>query len=157
MPGEVRGTAPRQDPQGNGTAILVYDFVQGSVGRGKAEPTVAEVRGGNRPVIEKVAQLFVVSRAEIEAGHGIVSKSLRYGVPMVLLPWDRDQPGVAARAERLGVAQVVPREYANPEEVKEAVTAVLDDAQYREAAALQSDRLEAIDGVAIACNLLEEM
>jgi hypothetical protein len=91
------------------------------------------------------------------AGHGIVSKALRYGVPQVLLPWDRDQPGVAARAERLGVAQIVPRAYANPEEVKRAVSAVFDEAQYREAAAVQSERLEAIDSVAVACNLLEEM
>jgi len=32
------------------------------------------------------------------AGHGVVLKSLDYGVPMVLVPWGRDQPGVAARA-----------------------------------------------------------
>jgi len=76
---------------------------------------------------------------------------------MMLLPWDRDQPGVAARAERLGVARVVPRAYANPEEVERAVTAVFDDPQYREAAAFHSERLEAIDSVAVACGLLEEM
>ena len=33
------------------------------------------------------------------AGHGVVLKALYYGVPMVLVPWGRDQPGVAARAE----------------------------------------------------------
>jgi UDP:flavonoid glycosyltransferase YjiC (YdhE family) len=77
--------------------------------------------------------------------------------PQVLLPWDRDQPGVAVRAERLGVAQVVPSAYANPEEVERAVTTVFDDPQYREAAAFQSERLAAIDSLAITCNLLEEM
>jgi len=103
------------------------------------------------PVLKKSS--IVVSHA----GHGIVSKALRYGVPMVLLPWHRDQPGVAARAERLGVAQVVPRAYANPEEVERAVTAVVDDPQYREAAAFHAERLEAIDSVAVACRLLDEM
>jgi UDP:flavonoid glycosyltransferase YjiC (YdhE family) len=114
----------------------------------------------NATVAGFVPHTLVLKKSSIvvsHAGHGIVSKALRYGVPMVLLPWDRDQPGVAARAERLGVAQVVPRAYANPEEVKRAVTAVFDDPQYREAAAFQSERLEAIDSVAAACNLLEEM
>jgi UDP:flavonoid glycosyltransferase YjiC (YdhE family) len=103
------------------------------------------------PVLKKSS--IVVNHA----GHGIVSKALRYGVPMVLLPWDRDQPGVAMRAERLGVAQVVPRALVNLEEVKRAVAAVFEDPQYREASAFQSKRLEAIDSVSVACGLLEEM
>jgi hypothetical protein len=118
-----------------------------------AIPDNATVAGfvPHTPVLKKSS--IVVNHA----GHGIVSKALRYGVPQVLLPWDRDQPGVAARAERLGVARVVPRAYANPEEVKRAVTAVFDKAQYREAAVFHSERLAAIDSVAVACNLLEEM
>ncbi|HEX9871138.1 MAG TPA: nucleotide disphospho-sugar-binding domain-containing protein, partial [Candidatus Tectomicrobia bacterium] len=44
------------------------------------------------------------------AGHGIVAKALSYGVPMVLVPWSRDQPGVAARAAALGVAEVIARQ-----------------------------------------------
>jgi hypothetical protein len=118
-----------------------------------AIPDNATVAGfvPHTPVLKKSS--IVVNHA----GHGIVSKALRYGVPQVLLPWDRDQPGVAARAERLGVAQVVPRAYANPEEVKRAVTAVFDDAQYREAAAFHSERLAAIDSVAVACDVLQEM
>ena len=114
----------------------------------------------NAAIAGFVPQSAVLEESSIvvsHAGHGIVSKVLRYGVPMVLLPWDRDQPGVAARAERLGVAQVVPRAYANPEEVKRAVTAVFDEPQYREAAAFHTERLVAIDSVAVACNLLEEM
>ncbi|HSM02381.1 MAG TPA: nucleotide disphospho-sugar-binding domain-containing protein [Acidimicrobiia bacterium] len=66
-----------------------------------------------------------------QAGHGIVSKCLRYGVPMVLTPWDADQPGVAARAEALGVARVVPRSEVTPESISEAVDEVLDGDQYR--------------------------
>jgi len=44
------------------------------------------------------------------AGHGIVMKALYHGVPMILVPWGRDQPGVAARAEALGVATVIRRD-----------------------------------------------
>ncbi|MCA1840711.1 MAG: hypothetical protein LC723_10330, partial [Actinobacteria bacterium] len=35
------------------------------------------------------------------AGHGSVMKALWYGRPMVLVPWGRDQPGVADRAAAL--------------------------------------------------------
>ena len=41
------------------------------------------------------------------AGPGVVAKALYHSVPMVLVPWDRDQPGVAARAAALGVAEVL--------------------------------------------------
>jgi len=90
------------------------------------------------------------------AGHGIVSKALRYGVPMVLLPWDRDQPGVAARASKLGVAKVVPRANANPQEVRNAVNTLFEDPRYREAAVHHSRRLAAIDSIGAACTLLQD-
>jgi UDP:flavonoid glycosyltransferase YjiC (YdhE family) len=50
---------------------------------------------------------------------------------MVLVPWGRDQPGVAARAEALGVAKVIPREVLSGVRLAEAVTAVLRTPQYR--------------------------
>jgi UDP:flavonoid glycosyltransferase YjiC (YdhE family) len=65
-----------------------------------------------------------------QGGHGIVSKCLRYGVPMVLTPWDADQPGVAARAEALGVARIVPRSEVTPESIAEAVDEILDHPEY---------------------------
>lgn len=89
------------------------------------------------------------------AGHGIVSKAMTHGVPMVLLPWDRDQPGVAARAEALGVAQVVHRHLVSPETVRQAVETVLQEPGYRETAARVSTRLKGIDAVEAACGLLE--
>ena len=90
------------------------------------------------------------------AGHGLVSKALVKGVPMVLLPWHRDQPGVADRAERLGVAQVVPRAQARPDVVKRAVAAVLDQEQYLLAAQRHARRLVANDPAEMACSLLDQ-
>jgi MGT family glycosyltransferase len=66
------------------------------------------------------------------AGHGIVMKALYHGVPMVLVPWGRDQPGVAARAEALGVAAVVRRDACSDASVAQAVRQVLDDPRYTE-------------------------
>jgi hypothetical protein len=60
-----------------------------------------------------VSHAAVLRRSRLvisHAGHGIVTKALYYGAPMVLVPWARDQPGVAARAAALGAAEVVPRD-----------------------------------------------
>jgi hypothetical protein len=103
------------------------------------------------PVLERSS--VVISHA----GHGLVSKALFHGVPMVLLPWDRDQPGVAARAKRLGVAQVVHRPDVNPDTVGQAVTAIFTKPKYRETAARVSSRLKRTDAVGIACRLVEKL
>jgi UDP:flavonoid glycosyltransferase YjiC (YdhE family) len=103
------------------------------------------------PVLERSA--IVISHA----GHGIVSKALFQGVPMVLLPWDRDQPGVAARAKRLGVARVVPRHDVSQDTVGQAVAAVFSEPKYRETASRVASRLKRKDAVEVACRLLERL
>lgn len=112
----------------------------------------------NATIAGFVSHSPVLKRSTIvinHAGHGIVIKAMTYGVPMVLLPWHRDQPGVADRAARLGVAQVVARADANPREVQRAVAEVLDTTQYRQAALRHANRLASIDSVELACSLLE--
>ena len=89
------------------------------------------------------------------AGHGIVMKALYHGVPMVLVPWGRDQPGVAARAEALGVATVIRRDECNDASVTQAVRYILDDARYTERVCAISKRLQAEDAVNVACAELE--
>ncbi len=123
--------------------------------RGKLNhlPDNARIEGfvPHTPVLKKSS--IVISHA----GHGIVSKAMRYGVPMVLIPWDRDQPGVAARAEKLGIARVVPRQSANPQEVRRAVAELFEDPLIREASIHHSHRLSKIDSIGVACTLLEEL
>jgi UDP:flavonoid glycosyltransferase YjiC (YdhE family) len=58
------------------------------------------------------------------AGHGSVMKALRQGRPMVLRALGRDQARVAARAEALGVAEVVAR--GGRENAEDALAAALD-------------------------------
>jgi len=89
------------------------------------------------------------------AGHGSVMKALWYGCPMVLVPWGRDQPGVAARAAALGVAEVVPRDEASPAAIGEAVTRVLDDGGMREKAEHHAARLQLTDPPDVAAGLIE--
>src|SRR5947209_412436 len=91
------------------------------------------------------------------AGHGSVMKALWYGRPMALVPWGRDQPGVAARAAALGVARSVPREDASPKTISDAVDAVLDDQNMLQQAQHHATRLRATDPSQAAAALLETL
>ena len=114
----------------------------------------------NARLAEYVPHSPVLKQSSIvvsHAGHGIVSKALYYGVPMALLPWDRDQPGVAARAEALGVAAVVSRPNVSPETVAQAVATVLEKPEYRETVTRISARLQATDAIDVAYKILENV
>ena len=76
---------------------------------------------------------------------------------MVLVPWGRDQPGVAARAEALQVAIVVERESATPGALNDAVSRSLRDKRMSERAQHHSERLEGTDPSAAAAAALEEL
>jgi hypothetical protein len=92
-----------------------------------------------------------------QAGHGVVSKCLRYGVPMVLTPWDADQPGVAVRAEALGVARIVPRSDVSPESVSGAVDEILDSVRYRERSEEVAETLAQRAPEDVATRLIESL
>jgi len=91
------------------------------------------------------------------AGHGSVMKALWYGRPMVLVPWGRDQPGVAARAAALGIADVVPRDVATPETLAAAIGRVSANEEMRIVAEQHSARLRATDPPATAAALIESL
>jgi UDP:flavonoid glycosyltransferase YjiC (YdhE family) len=107
-----------------------------------------------------VSHAAVLQRGSLlvsHAGHGSAMKALWYGRPMVLVPWGRDQPGVAARAEALGVAQVVPREEASADRLRAAIDIALNDEQMRDVAGRHSERLAATNPPAAAASLLESL
>ncbi len=94
---------------------------------------------------------FVISHA----GHGIVMKSMTYGIPTVLVPWGRDQPGVATRAKRLGTAVVVPKSECSVPTLTEAIGMILADPKYLERSQALSNRLRNVDGVTVAVDHIE--
>ncbi|HLX34100.1 MAG TPA: nucleotide disphospho-sugar-binding domain-containing protein [Candidatus Limnocylindrales bacterium] len=91
------------------------------------------------------------------AGHGSVMKALWYGRPMVLVPWGRDQPGVAARAAALGVAEVVARGDASGDALAGAIDRALASGAMQSAAAQHAIRLQATDPPVTASVLLETL
>ena len=84
-------------------------------------------------------------------------KAMWHGTPMVLIPWGRDQPGVAARAKALGVAEVVPRTDATAATIGAAVERVLANSAMRRSAADHSARLRGSNPPARAAALIESL
>jgi UDP:flavonoid glycosyltransferase YjiC (YdhE family) len=111
----------------------------------------------NVRVVRTASHAAVLRRAAAllgHAGHGSVLKAIWHGVPMVLAPWGRDQPGVAYRAVRLGVAEAVPRDEVTPDRLAAAVERVLADRAMREQAGRHGARLRAEDHPAKAAALI---
>lgn len=84
-------------------------------------------------------------------------KTLWKGVPMVLVPWDRDQPGVAARAQRLGLAVVIRRDGLSNETLGQAIERVLQNSHYSHRAAEEARRLRTGDPGLLASELVEQL
>lgn len=86
---------------------------------------------------------------------GAVVKALQRGVPMVLVPLGMDRPGVARRAERLGVARVVPHAELTRETMSDALEAVLIEPGYRRVAQDIAQHLQGQNPVADSCAHIE--
>ena len=76
---------------------------------------------------------------------------------MVLVPWARDQGGVAARAAHLGVAEIVDKPNISSERLAEAAHVVLNDNAMAATVARVSVRLRETDPVATACKIIEQL
>jgi UDP:flavonoid glycosyltransferase YjiC (YdhE family) len=124
------------------------------------DPSELARRPPNVRIEKTVSHASVLERAVLlvgHAGHGTVMKALWQGRPMVLIPWGRDQPGVAARAQALGVADVVPRDAASAQTIMAAITRVRGSDDMRRAASGQSTRLRATDPPMTAATRLETL
>lgn len=79
-------------------------------------------------------QLVPLAAAMVtHGGHGTVLRPLRYGVPLLCLPMGRDQPDNAARVEARGAGLTLGPD-AEPAAIRAAVSRLLDEPAFREAA-----------------------
>jgi len=114
----------------------------------------------NVHVEKTVSHDAVLERSSVmvsHAGHGAVMKALRHGVPMVLVPWGRDQPGVAARAEALGTAIVIDRSKATADLISEAIDRCLSDKDMQAASLSHRRRLAHADPQTVAADHVESL
>jgi MGT family glycosyltransferase len=99
----------------------------------------------------------VLERAVVTVTHGgmgTTQKALCAGVPVVVVPWGRDQAEVGRRAEAAGVGVVIPRKRLTPERIRAAVR---DARRLRPAAARFAEAMRREPGPALAVDRLEEL
>ncbi len=130
-----------------------------TVGADRTPETIARVPNNAR-VERTLSHAAALERAAVlvsHAGHGAVLKALWHGVPMVLVPWGRDQPGVAARAEALGTAVVVDRDTADAESISAAIDTCLTSEQMHAAANRHRSRLANTEPQVVAADRVESL
>ena len=119
---------------------------------GRAEPATG------RPVEERVPMLELMPRLDAVVTHGglnTVCEALAHGVPLVVAPIKGDQPINAAQVVAAGAGVRVRFHRSGPDELRAAVTPVLDDPAYRDAARRIADSFSAAGAQPPGRRLLE--
>jgi zeaxanthin glucosyltransferase len=114
---------------------------------------------GEPVVVEFAPQLEILKRASLvitHAGPNTVFETLMEGKPMVAIPVAHDQPAIAARLARLGIAEVLPIMRLSAGMIRRAAVKVLQDDSYRRAAEEMQKELRNLNGVQRAVEIIEE-
>ena len=127
---------------------------------GGLEPSRLGTLAGDPIVVRYAPQLEIVKRAAVvitHAGLNTVLESLAEGVPLVALPLGNDQPGVAARIAARGAGVVIPQQKLTAKKLRAAVSKLLDDQTYRNAALALQKAIAAADGLNRAADIIENV
>jgi UDP:flavonoid glycosyltransferase YjiC (YdhE family) len=110
-------------------------------------------------VMEHLSQLAVLRTARLAIFHAGVNTALEClynGVPMIVIPLTNDQPGMAARLKRIGVAEIIPVRRLTVDRVRRCVNSILSDPGYAEAALAAKKQLEGKDGAMAAAEIIDK-
>ena len=111
-------------------------------------------------VAEYAPYSALFSRASLvvhQGGVGTTAQCLRAGKPMLIMPYSHDQPDNARRMRRLGVSRTIQKAAYTPARASAAIRSMLDNPGYREQTLQVAEQLNREDGVATACNALEDL
>jgi UDP:flavonoid glycosyltransferase YjiC (YdhE family) len=78
------------------------------------------------------------------------------GMPMIVIPKSFDQPAVADRLEWLGVAEVVSPANISAQRLRSALSKVLNDPSYRNAAREVQTKMRSVRGLQRASDVIEK-
>ncbi len=109
------------------------------------------------PMGESVSEQPVLARAVCtvcHAGMGITQKSLAHGVPVVAVPFGRDQPEVARRIQVAGAGVRLPARKLTPGRLRAAVRSAIE---LRPGAQRIAVAFAATGGPAVASDVLEQL
>lgn len=90
-----------------------------------------------------------------QGGIGTTGQAMRAGCPMLVMPYNFDQPDNAARLARLGVSRTIPRGKYSANRVARDLEQLLGDSKYRCNATEISRKLQRERGAEVACDALE--
>jgi MGT family glycosyltransferase len=125
---------------------------------GRFRPEMFSDLPGNPLVTKYAPQLELLRLATIvitHAGPNTVFETLIEGKPIVAIPLAYDQPAVAARLSRLGIAEVLPVMRLSARKIHRAVIKVLNDPSYRDAAVKMQAKLHSLNGLQRAADVIE--
>jgi hypothetical protein len=123
-------------------------------------PDVISDPPGHILLAERVPLLALMPRLDAMVCHGglnTVCEALAHGVPLVMAPIRWDQPFNAAQVAGAGAGIRVNFGRVRPDQLRAAITAVLDDPAYRGAAARVRDSFAEAGGRHRAAELLESL
>ncbi len=92
-----------------------------------------------------------------QGGSGTTGQAMRAGRPMLIVPYGWDQPDNGARVQRLGVGLSLRRSRYTAGNAAGALGRLLGDPQFAARAAEVAERLRDEDGLAGACDAIEEV
>ena len=130
-----------------------------TVGR-QIDPEEFGPQAANIHIERYISQALILPYCDLVVSHGgsgSVIGALAHGLPSVLIPMGADQPLNAARCADLGVARVLDAVEATLESVREAVSSVLADPSYRQAAERIRDEIATLPAAEYAVTLLERL
>ncbi len=111
-----------------------------------------------QPVVTRFApQLDLMKIATVVISHGgpnTTFEALMEARPMVVIPLAYDQPAIAARLARLGIAEALPAKMLSAQRIRVALTTILGDSRYRERAQAVQAALRATPGAARAADII---
>src|SRR5262245_38748943 len=89
-----------------------------------------------------------------QGGAGTTGQGLRAGVPMLVMPYNYDQPDNAARVRRLGVARTISRERYKAKRVANELRKLLENPACIQRAKDVASQVRAENGTATAVDLI---
>ena len=131
--------------------------VQGLLTVGPSAQTDAFAAPPNVSVEPYVPHSAVMPRASLivsHCGHGTVMTALSYGVPVLCVPYGRDQYDVAARVVWAGAGLEISKD-ATTAEIRQAIRTMTDAPDFKKSAQKLAAAMAAEDGAETAANELE--
>ncbi|MGQ9542564.1 MAG: glycosyltransferase [Candidatus Bathyarchaeia archaeon] len=139
-----------------------YSFVTSC---GEPGEESSPVRVGNMLIyrwLRDEEQLMILKASDLvisRSGHGMVTKALTYGKPLILIPTPdhTEQYGNARRATELGVALMIEQKDLSVEELSKCIVEILNSPKYREKAQHISKVASSLNSVKTVVDIVERM